>query len=221
MTWRAIDLSGDPRRAHFEYFRSLQNPMVGVTVDVDVTGLAKVCRARGASFYLAFMHAAALAANAVPELKRRIRDGGVVEYDACGTSHVEPLPDGSYCYCTLFHDMKWSEYLPYAESARKRCLEHPSIDEDEDVDGLFFVTCLPWLHYTQLIQPTAGGDESNPRISWGRYAPDWRGRLQLPVTLLAHHGLVDGVHIARFYENLNARLEGIKGDDLSVTIKGL
>jgi len=87
-------------------------------------------------------------------------------------------------------------------------VEHPSIDEDEDVAGLYFVTCLPWLHYTQLIQPTAGGDESNPRISWGRYEADWRGRLMLPVTLMVHHALCDGIHIARFYEALDARLNG-------------
>ena len=210
MKRRVIDLTGDPRRAHFDYFRGMQNPMAGVTVNVDATGLVEACRAKGLSFYLAFIHLSTLAANDVPELRRRIVNGDVVEYDACGSSHIEPLPDGSYCYCTLYHDMDWAEYFPYAEAERKRCAEAASIDEDEDVDGLYFVTCLPWLHYAQLIQPTAGGDESNPRISWGRYEPDWRGRLMLPVTLMAHHALCDGIHIARFYEALDARLEAAK-----------
>ena len=209
MNWHWIDMENSPRKAHFDYFRSLQNPMAGVTVNVDVTDLVNRCRADGVSFYLAFIHAAALAADAVPELRRRIRDGKVVEYDACGTSHVEPLPDGSYCYCTLYHDMGWAEYFPYAEAARRRCLEQPTIDEAEDVEGLYFVTCLPWLHYTQLIQPTAGGDESNPRIAWGRYAPDGQGRLRLPVTLLCHHALCDGIHIARFYEALGEKVKSI------------
>ena len=110
MNRRVIDLTGDPRRAHFDYFRSMQNPMAGVTVNVDVTGLVNRCKAKGLSFYLAFIHMAALAANDVPELKRRIVDGHVVEYDACGTSHIEPLPDGSYCYCTLYHDIN-NEHL--------------------------------------------------------------------------------------------------------------
>ena len=210
MMWRWIDLSEDPRRAHFEYFRGLQNPMAGVTVNVDVTDLVQACKREGISFYLAFIHAAALSANGVPELRRRIRDGGIVEYDACGTSHVEPMPDGSYGYCTLVHDMPASAYFSYAEEERRKCRAHPTIDEDADVAGLYFVTCLPWLHYAQLIQPTAGGDESNPRISWGRYEPDWRGRLMMPVTLLAHHGLCDGIHIARFYEGLRAQLDDLK-----------
>ena len=67
---------------------------------------------------------------------------------------------------------------------------------------MYFISALPWISYTALIQPAAGGEESNPRITWGRFQEDWRGRLQLPVTLLAHHALVDGIHIAEFYRNL-------------------
>ena len=204
MNRRVIDMSADPRRAHFDYFRSLANNQAGVTVDVDVTRLVRWCKARGASLYLGFMHAAALAANAVPELRRRIVDGGtVVEYDGCGTSHVEMTASGAYGYCTLWHDLDWDEFFPYAEAERAKCRESASIDEDDDVDALYFVTCLPWLHYRELIQPTEGGDASNPRISWGRDEADWRGRLMMPVTLLCHHALADGIHIARFYENLN------------------
>lgn len=209
MQYHLIDMETYPRRAHFDYFRSLMNPMVGVTVDVDVTALRDFCAARVASFYLAFMHVAARAANAVPELRQRIHGGGIAEYDACGTSHVELLDDGTYGYCTLFHDLDWDAYLPYAGESRRRCRESASIEEDADVEGLYFVTSLPWLHYSQFIQPTAGGDESNPRISWGGFAPDHRGRLMLPVTLLAHHALVDGLQIAAFYQNLDAEIAGL------------
>ena len=209
MNSRTIDMNTYPRRAHFNYFRSLQNPMLGVTVDVDVTALQAFCKAESCSFYLAFMRCAARAANGVPQLRQRIRDGGIVEYDACGTSHVELREDGTYGYCTLHYDRPFREYLEYAEAERQRCREAASIEEDDDVDGLYFVTSVPWLHYTQLIQPTSGGDESNPRISWGKFEADARGRLMMPVTLLAHHAIVDGLHVARFYENLDRELEAL------------
>lgn len=195
-----------PRRQHFDYFRSLAYPYVGVTQQVDVTALVRLCKAKGYSFFLTFLHAAALAADGVPELRQRIRDGQIVEYDACPTSHTEPLPDGTYCYCTLRHHMPLSEDLALAEAERRRCRERASIEEDDDVESMYFVSCLPWLHYTALTQPVAGGDESNPRITWGKYEPDHAGRLMLPVTLLAHHALVDGIHLSRFYERLNQEL---------------
>ena len=209
MNSRTIDMNTYPRRAHFDYFRSLQNPMLGVTVDVDVTALQAFCKAEGCSFYLAFMRCAARAANGVPQLRQRIRDGGIVEYDVCGTSHVELRADGTYGYCTLHHDRPFREYLEYAEAERLRCREAASIEEDDDVEGLYFITSLPWLRYTQLIQPTAGGDESNPRISWGKYAADCRDRLMMPVTLLANHALVDGLQVAQFYRNLDGEVADI------------
>ncbi len=209
MICRTIDMNTYPRRTHFDYFRSLQNPMLGVTVDVDVTALRDFCKGEHCSFYLAFMRCAARAANGVSQLRQRIRDGGIVEYDACGTSHVELRADGTYGYCTLYHDQPFRAYIQYAEAERARCREAASIAEDDDVEGLFFVTSLPWLRYTQLVQPTAGGDESNPRISWGRYAADHRGRLMMPVTLLAHHALVDGLQLARFYRNLEEAIAAL------------
>lgn len=207
MKYMTIDMNAYPRRAHFDYFRSLRNPMLGVTAQVDVTELRDLCREEHCSFYLAFMRCAARAANAVPQLRQRIRDGGIVEYDACGTSHVELREDGTYGYCTLYHDRPFRAYLEYAQVERLRCRENASIEEDDDVEGLYFVTSLPWLHYTQLIQPTAGGDESNPRISWGRFEQDWRGRWMMPVTLLAHHALVDGVHVAAFFGNIDTEIK--------------
>ena len=204
MPFHEIDLSASPRKAHFEHFRHAPNPHVGVTADVDVTDFVQICKEKGRSFYLAFIRAAALAANAVPELRRRFRGEGVVEYERCDTSHTELLDNGAYCYCTLRHDpaQSWEDYMAYARAERERARAGASIEEEDDVDSLLFITSLPWLHYSALIQPTAGPDDCNPRISWGKYAPDHRGRLMLPVTLLCHHSLADGVNIAAFFRNL-------------------
>ena len=210
MNDRQIDMEAYPRRAHFEHFLAMPNPFVGVTVDVDATSLKAYCAEKGVSFTLAFTHAAALAANAVPQLRQRVRDGRIVEYEACGTSHIELLEDGAYCYCTLWHDRPWETYFPYAEEARRACRERATIEEDGDVDALYFVTCLPWLRFRDFTQPTDPA-VSNPHISWGRLEKDWRGRWTLPVNLLAHHALVDGAHIAAFFRELEGQLAGFEG----------
>jgi len=209
MAFTVIDMEKYPRRAHFDYFRSLPYPYVGVTQPVDVTRLVQFCRGQGVSFYLTMLHAAALAADDVPEFRRRIRNGAVVEYDECPTSHTELLDSGAYCYCTVHHHLPWAEYIRQAELARQRCREAASIEEDEDAESMYFISALPWLHYTALIQPAAGGDESNPRITWGKYEADAQGRLMLPVTVLLHHGLADGLHLAQFYRQLEQQIAEI------------
>lgn len=212
MESRLLDMGYYPRKRHFDYFRTLCYPYVGVTALVDVTELYDFCKRGGYSFYLTFLHAAALAANRIPEFRQRIRGDGIVEYDACGTSHVELLENGTFCYCTLYHDDRlFSQYIVEAEARRAAYRAKGELEEDESVEGLYFVTTLPWLSYTALLQPVAGGDESNPRISWGKFFRDAEGRLQLPTTVLAHHALVDGLQLSEFYRNVEEEIRRIPG----------
>lgn len=201
MPIQIIDMSNYPRRDHFNYFRSLQYPYVGTTVEVNITPILSYCKEHHQSFYLAFLHVCALAGDGVKELRQRIRDDQIVEYDECPTSHVEIGEDGTYHYCTLHHHMGLEEYFRKAEEARIASRGN-GIQEDDAVESMFFISSLPWLHYTAIIQPVAGGDESNPRITWGKYENGF-----MPVSILAHHALVDGIHIAQFYENLNREIE--------------
>lgn len=203
-----INMEDYPRRDHFRYFRTLSNPFVSLTVPVDVTELAAACKAQGLSFYLAVIHAVANAANAVPPFRQRVRGERIVQYETCITSHIELLEDDTYCYCNLRHDLPLTDYFAAAENARAAARRHATIEEDAaDAESMFFVSTLPWLHYTCLSEPT--GSDSNPRFSWGKYEADHRGRLMMPLSVTAHHGLVDGVHIARFYQQLDMQFQRI------------
>ncbi len=204
---KRIDLDTYPRREHFRHFCAMAYPYAGVTVDVDVTSLLALCREKGDSFYLMVLHAVALAADDVPEFRRRIDHGGIMEYDECPTSHIELKPDGTYAYCTLRHHMPLADYLAQAESARTAAREGGSIEEEDDVQSMYFISTLPWLHYTQLVQPVACGEESNPRITWGKYQADHNGRMMMPLSVLVHHALADGIHIAKFYEAFNQQMK--------------
>ncbi|MBP7321279.1 MAG: chloramphenicol acetyltransferase, partial [Lachnospiraceae bacterium] len=47
--------------------------------------------------------------------------------------------------------------------------------------------------------------DSNPRITWGKYH-EVNGRIMIPVSILAHHALVDGLHIGNFYKKIEMNL---------------
>jgi len=208
---KRIDMATYPRRDHFEHFYGMAYPYVGVTVEVDVTALLTLCRERGYSFYLMVLHAVALAADEVDEFRRRIdrKDGavGIMEYAECPTSHTELKPDGTYAYCTLHHHMPLAEYLQKAEAARAAARKSGSIEEEDEVQSMYFISTLPWLHYTQLIQPVACGEESNPRFTWGKYQQNAEGRMMMPLSVLVHHALADGVHIAKFYDEFEKQMK--------------
>ena len=207
MGHHVVDMSKDPRSGQFAYFRGMTFPFAGLTVEMDITDMMT---ARGSRpFFLSLLYAVVRAANAVPQLRRRLaEDGTVVEYDWCPPSYTAMKPDGVYVYCTVEGDMPYGTFIAEGQRRQREVLERGTLTEDGDARGFFFVSSLPWLHYSQLEHPMVSPDDSNPRISWGKYVTV-NGRTTLPVSLFVNHALADGLHISRFFRNLEAELAAL------------
>lgn len=207
MGYRIVDMSADPRSGQFAYFRGMTFPFAGITAEVDITDL--LTARNGRPFFLSMLYAVTRAANAVPQLRRRIReDGSVIEYDWCAPSYTAMKPDGVYVYCNVEGDLPYADFVAQGLRRQREVLERGTLTEDGDVRSFFFVSSVPWLHYSQLQHPAESPDDSNPRISWGKYVTA-NGRTTLPVSLFVNHALADGLHIARFFQGLEAELAAL------------
>lgn len=202
MKYSFIDMENYPRKAHFDYFNSMPNPYVGLTANVDITPLIRWIRPRNLPFFFSILYCASQAANRVPELRRRIIDGKIAEFDWCNSSCTVMLENGSYCYCQLLGKHTYDDFIPYALERKRLAMENPSLEDGEDHHSLFFISSMPWLSYTALVQPTPVPADSNPRITWGKFFNEG-DRVMIPLSLLVNHALVDGSHIAAFYASLD------------------
>ena len=201
---KTIDMASQPRRAQYEYFRTLANPYLSVTANCDITLLRQTVLENGWPFFLTALYCAVNAANAVPELRRRIKGETVVEYETCISSHTVALPDSSYCYCELDCAKPFAEYLPYAQTEVEKAKARRLLEDGADPARLFFVSCLPWLSFTALTLPAPIPADSNVRITLGRFF-EQDGKTLLPINLTANHALADGIHMAKFFENFERR----------------
>ena len=127
-----------------------------------------------------------------------------MEYDRCLSSHTVALPDGTYCYCTLDCAQPLGAFLPAAQAEVARVKAAPSLDDGADPDELFFVSRLPWLTFSAISLPTPTPADSNPRITFGKFTQEG-DRVLLPVNLTANHALVDGLHLAAFFDGMAQR----------------
>ena len=195
-----INLETYPRRSHYEYFKSLAYPYVGLTANVDVTGLIGFAREREGSTFLACLWAAANAANAVPELRQRIVGNGIVEFDHCDTAHTVALPDKTFCNCRTDCRRSLESFLTYGkERQREAMTHHVFVSTQEDETDLIFLSCVPWVAFTQVIQPVPIPADCNPRIVFGKYIREGEKTL-MPLHIQCNHALVDGRHLGDFYQ---------------------
>lgn len=203
---KTVDMTNDPRRAQYEYFRTFANPYASVTVNCDISHLRRTVLENGWPFFLTALYCAVNAANSVPELRRRIKGDTVVEYETCISSHTVSLPNGSYCYCELDCSRPFVQYLPYAQAEVEKAKTKQQLDDGEDPDRLFFVSSLPWVSFTGISLPVPSPADSNVRITFGKFF-EQDGKILMPVNLTVHHALADGIHIAKFFEEFERRAD--------------
>lgn len=205
MNKRIIDLESYNRKDHFNYFKDIGYPYVGLTVNVDITEFMENLKSTGYPFYLSFVYQVVAAANAVPEFRRRIENNSIMEYDYCLASCVILKDDDTFGYLTLDCNQPIEDYLREGKAKIEVAKKTGNIDDNENVGSLFFLSSVPWVTYTSLIQAVPLPGDSNPRITWGKYF-EQNDKILIPVSVLVHHALVDGLQISQFYQKLDGLL---------------
>ncbi|MBY5993719.1 CatA-like O-acetyltransferase [Ferrimonas balearica] len=200
-----------PRQQQFDHFQQVAVPYVGICADVEVQALLALCRAEGWSAYRATLYAIAQVAEELEWLRWRIRDGQVICHDRLDSAITVLGEDNQVRFTTVPWQPDWPAFdraaqKVSAEAAASTALYNGNPAGDED-DDLLYHSCVPWLRFTQMIQPMPLNPAcSIPRIMWGKY--DVQGaRTLMPVVIQAHHALADGLHLAQFFQVLQRKLD--------------
>ena len=194
-----IDLETYPRRSHYEFFKAMAYPYMGMTANVDVTKLVSFAKAKGGATFLACLWAAANAANSVPELRQRIVGDNIAEFDHCDTAHTVAMPDETFCNCRTDCRKPLEEFLVYGKQRQEEAMKHHGFNlTQEDETNLIFASCVPWVAFTQVIQPTPIPADCNPRIVFGKYIKEG-DKILMPLHIQCNHALVDGRHVGKFF----------------------
>lgn len=217
MMVKIIDMDSYPRREHFEHFKTMDNPFVSITKQIDITSWLAGIKGNNYPFFLSFQYAIVQAANSVPEFRQRIRNDGIVEYDFCNPSYTLDCGDGTYRYCNVNANQPFCEYLQHAAEVQQHVMNDPHLVEADDPESMLFISCVPWMSYTALEMPKPEPSFSVPSITWGKYEreinvriidgqPRETERVIIPVTLMVNHAIVDGRHIAAFFSALEKEI---------------
>ena len=207
-----IDLDNWPRRSHYAFFRSMSRPFAGFTAEVDVSGARRWCKNEGVSFFLASWWGLLRACDEVPAMRQRIRGDRVWQHDRVCVASTALAPDGTFRFCLLDHAPSFDGFARAGRQAVAAAIAAPAALADPvGRDDVVFGTVIPWRRIT-AVQHARGDDptDSVPRIAFGR-ASDAAGATQMPVSIEAHHALVDGAHLAALLDAFEQRMNDLPG----------
>lgn len=194
------------RSRQIALFDRYDQPAVNIAAVADCPDFVTPAKQAGIPPFARVLHAVGRASLDVPHMRLRLLEKRVSEVKELTLSYTVIGRDGNLNFSTI-------PYLPDFQAFLKNYLADREVARNAVELRLkpltnrdyIFTTCLPWLRFTSIQHPMARfGDCSIPNIAVGKFGHSL-GRVDFPVSVQAHHGLVDGLHIAQFI----ARLEEV------------
>ena len=196
---RHINLETWPRREHFKVFSTFDYPHFSLCANVDLTAFYPFVKQRGISFTVATVYVLARAANAIPEFRYRIRAGKVVEHEIVHPSGTILTDEDLFTFCTFDYIENFAEFAARASERIAYVKEDPTLKDEPGQDDLLFMTAIPWVSFTSFMHPLhLHPADSVPRFAWGKFFEDGEF-LKMPLSVQGHHALMDGVHVGRYF----------------------
>jgi len=203
---REIPLETWGRREHFNVFSSFDQPYFGMCAPCELTSFYAQVREQGHSFTASVIYVIARAANAIPEFRQRLREGRLVEHEVVHPSTTLLTGGDLFSFCTIEYTEDFALFAARAAESMARVREHPSLADNPGADDLLFISPIPWVSFTSFAHPIPRHPpDSVPRFAWGKRFEEG-GVLKMPLSVHAHHALIDGLHMGRFYEHVQELL---------------
>jgi chloramphenicol O-acetyltransferase type A len=202
-----LDFTGWPRKPIYDFFRHFDKPYFNICVQLDVSALISLCRRSRVSSFLAYHYLALRAANDVPEFHYRLRGDQILIHQTIHGGSTLLLPNETFSFVYFDYYEDFTEFAAETNRAIDAVKSgdgafHPR----DDHDALIHFTTVPWLSFTSFSHARNWGrDDSVPKIAFGKFA-EINGRTLLPMSVEVHHALMDGLHVGRFVNKLEAYL---------------
>lgn len=209
---KLVDIDNWNRKEHFEFFSTFANPQLNIVTEVDCTIAYLESKKKGHSFFASYLHKSMIAVNEVKEFRYRIINGKVYDLEVIDAGSTLARADGTFAFGLIPYSPDFSVFAQSLKQAIEKVQRTSGLNASSEVNvhNLIRHTTLPWFSFSAIMHPTKlDKTDSVPKISFGKMI-EREGRKFLPVSVEAHHGLVDGYHISLYLNEFQKYLNTTK-----------
>ena len=205
---KEIDPKTTARAQQFEIWKNAPNPMLVFVKKMDVTNLIKISRRKRLKSNMLLDYCVGKAAIDQQEFYLLPMGDKLMRFDKIAINTIVKNHTGEASSCDIeftkdFEKYK-HDYLRYTEQVAKSC-------KDRDLSEECMVIGTSAIVDTEL--EFAGGMYSgiynNPFIIWGKYSKHFF-KYYLNISFQFHHAQMDGMHAARFLNNLQQTINTLR-----------
>jgi chloramphenicol O-acetyltransferase type A len=196
---KLLDLDNWNRKEHFLFFKQMQEPFFGATVEIDCTKAYEKSKNQGTSFFIYYLHKTLTAVNACENFRYRISNTHIYIHDRIDGSATISRADGTFGFSLIEYHPDYTIFKQTALTEIERIQTTTGLFTREfNEDNVIHFSAIPWLNFTSLSHArNMTFPDSSPKISFGKMMVSENGKRTMPMSIHVHHGLMDAIHVAQ------------------------
>jgi chloramphenicol O-acetyltransferase type A len=197
-----LDLENWNRKEHFLFFKQFEEPFFGLTVEIDCTKAYVTAKKLGTSFFVYYLHKTLVAVNTIESFRYRILDDAIYIYDTIDVSATIMREDQTFGFSLIEYSPDFEVFAANTFQEIER-IQNTSglLTREFPNDNLIHFSAVPWINFTSLSHARSYTfPDSCPKISFGKMMIANDGKRTMSMSIHAHHGLMDGIHVSQFVD---------------------
>jgi chloramphenicol O-acetyltransferase type A len=197
-----LDLENWNRKEHFLFFKQFEEPFFGLTVEIDCTKAYVTAKKLGTSFFVYYLHKTLVAVNTIESFRYRILDDAIYIYDTIDVSATIMREDQTFGFSLIEYSPDFEIFAANTFQEIER-IQNTSglLTREFPNDNLIHFSAVPWINFTSLSHARSYTfPDSCPKISFGKMMIANDGKRTMSMSIHAHHGLMDGIHVSQFVD---------------------
>lgn len=210
---REFDTANWSRRWAYEFFKDYDQPCFNICGEVAIGTLPDRCRGLPHGFFLACLHTALKVANSIENFRLRLDGDGVACHDVihCGSAVLRE--DTSFGFCFFAYQPDFADFYRDACDALARFHHGDGAHDGGGRPDMVFFSVIPWVAFTSIAHATSRHIRRDiPQFVFGKYTRREDGYV-IPLSVEAHHALMDGYHVGRFFEEVAVAFQTLQVPD--------
>jgi len=205
-----LNLENWNRKKHFLFFKQMEEPFFGVTLQIDCTNAYQTSKARGIPFFIYYLHKTLVAVNAIVCFKYRIKADEIYINDRIDASATISRKDGTFGFSLIEFNPDLKIFAQTALAEMERIQNTPGLfTRSFDDDNVIHFSAIPWVDFTSLSHARSYTfPDSCPKISFGKMMISEQGKRTMAMSIHVHHGLMDALHVGQFVDYFQEIMNG-------------
>ena len=203
---KRIDINNWNRKLLFEHFKNFADPYFSIITPFDVSNAYEVSKLKNYSFFARYLHDCMKALNEVENLRYRMIDDEVVEYNIIHASPTLMRPDKTFGFSFVTYNENLEVFINNINEEQERINKSTALYPPEEYRlDCIHCSAMPWINFSGHKEPVSGQKDSVPKLAFSK-AVEIDNKLLMNVAINVNHALADGYHVSLFSEKFQEYL---------------